>query len=126
MRKKELTILLSGDEFYPYQLQSILGYPVETLAERDVKAKTGKYKGQPSPYGMGIIRASEDLLIDELLNKWVEILYSRREEIKTLRIQEIEFMVQTGDIDFDEFSIAPGIIQKMAGIKARLKILKLD
>jgi hypothetical protein len=125
-KKKEITILFTGDDFHPYQLQAMLGYPVETLAEKDAIAKSGRYKGNRSPYGMGLVRATGEGPLNVILEKWVDILHSKKEELEALRIQEIEFMCQTKDIEGDEFFISPGTLLWMAELKAQIRILNLD
>lgn len=52
---KEVCVHIEGKIVSFEELGNILGIPIETLVEYNKIADRGRYKGKPSPYGIGMI-----------------------------------------------------------------------
>ena len=58
MNYYSVDIQLEGDKFYPSKLMEKIKQPIKILAEFGAIAKKGRYKGDPSPYGLGLLEVT--------------------------------------------------------------------
>lgn len=74
-----IEIVFEGSQFRPQVLKEKGGLPLEVVAEFGAVATKGRYKGQPSPYGLALLKvsaaATDDInpLLSETLNRLMEL-----------------------------------------------------
>ena len=118
----EIYIRLSGDGFKPSVLSERIGLPIEIISETGVIAKRGKYKGKPSPHGMGIIDISiPDISINTLVGVYSARLYDWKKILHELYVDDITIGINTFGLEY-ELDFGFRLLGDLASMKIGLEI----
>jgi len=124
MKYPVIYIRFEGNNFYPSKLKEKTKYPIEVLAEYGETSTKGRYKGKPSPYGIGIlaIQANNDTKdIYEVLRKYSSELVDRRAYLKESGVEEIIFDIEASKDFPSEISISAAILKDLSLLNARVE-----
>ncbi len=124
MKNSVIDIRFEGSKFYPSKLKRKLNLPIEVLAEYGEISTSGRYKGQPSPYGMGLLEISlleKQKNINELFQEYCIKLFGWKEDLKEFGVDEIIIdIANTSEFPVD-ISISNDILHNLSSINARVE-----
>src|SRR6185436_4912247 len=121
MNEINIDIRFEGDKFYPTKLRDLTGFPIEVLSEYGEIADKGRYKGKPSPYGLALLkieREKENDDLNEVFNRYLEKLLSKKEQLNEIGVEEIIIDVETPILKESEFSFNNELLQKIFQLNA--------
>ena len=107
MNVSHLFIMLKGDKFYPSKLAPAVPWPLKILAETGQLSPRGRFKGQPSPYGMATIDVPElgkfgfsnKMSLQDIIEAYADALIQHIEALKKYGVEEIIFDIGEGNVD---------------------------
>jgi len=117
-----IDIIIKGQGFSPKSLKTTSKLPIEVLVESGETAKIGRYRGKPSPYGIGLIKV--DSLNDKRLLLYPTILLKYKKDFKRLRIEEIIFDIDTSSKEVENILFDSRFIHLIASLNARIQFHK--
>ena len=124
-----LLIRFEGNKFYPSKLREKLNLPVEILAEYGAISSSGRYKGQPSPYGMGLLEITsteKQKTINDLFQEYCIKLFSWKDALKDCGVDEIIIdIANTRDFPVD-ISFTNDMLHNLSLINARVEFHTAD
>lgn len=95
-------IRFTGDGFKPAEIASELGVEILILASSGSIATRGRYKGKPSPYGMGIIEINHPTTtLNNLVSEYAEKLIIWKPILTDNGVTEITLGVNTYGDDYE-------------------------
>jgi hypothetical protein len=124
MKYAAVYIRFEGNHFYPSRLKEKTNYPIEVLAEYGEISAKGRYKGKPSPYGIGVleIQANKDKEdIYDIIRKYsLELLY-KKDYLQESGVEEIVFDIETSKDFTSEISISAEMLKDLSLLNARVE-----
>jgi hypothetical protein len=129
MNHSAIDIRFEGSKFYPSKLKRKLNLPIEILAEYGAIAPNGRYKGQPSPYGMGLLEISspekQDNLND-LFQEYCTKLLEWKDDLKECGVDEIIIDI-ANNRDFPaDISLSHDVLHNLSLINARVELHSMN
>jgi len=124
MNYASLDIRFEGSKFYPSKLKEKTSLPIKVLAEYGEISNKGRYKGIPSPYGIGILEisnAGSETKIPLLIKEYTTKLLKNTNELKESGVDEIIFDIESSKSDTSEISLSPDILQNLSALNARVE-----
>lgn len=121
MNKSFVDIQLKGEGFSPTLLQQKTNLPLEIIVESGDIAKIGRYKGEKSPFGIGII--SFEFSAEKIL-EWSNKLKSLKSELDLFNVSEIIFDLEADDEVFSFLNISSELVKNLAALNADFNIRK--
>jgi hypothetical protein len=122
--KTYVDIQFKGAGFSPKRLRELTKLPIESLVESGELGKIGRYKGKPTPYGIGLLKV--DALDNNLLTKYSKTLLKEKDALKESKVEEIIFDVEASPKDLASFSISPELAKLIASLNARLEFNQVE
>jgi len=124
MKYASVDIRFEGSKFYPSKLKERTQLPIKTLAEHGEISPKGRYKGKPSPYGIGVLEISptgKQNNIYELIEEYSRRLLNSTNELKECGVDEIIFDIENSK-DFPvEISLSKDIVRNLSSLNARVE-----
>ena len=119
-----INISLSGNGFYPSKLD--LGISLDISAETGVLQDKGRYKGEPSPYGLCYIREEgKDYEMNDIALKYCKILLNKKDLLKDVKINFNIILNQKKENSVDLF-FESELLLFLYKLKATLEINVID
>jgi hypothetical protein len=129
MNHSTIDIRFEGNKFYPSKLNQKLNLPIEVLAEYGEISSNGRYKGQPSPYGMGLLEISlseKQNNINELFREYCIKLLEWKDDLKEYGVEEIIIDIANArDFPMD-LSLSNDILHSLSLINARVEFHSIN
>lgn len=124
MKHPAIYIRFEGKNFYPSKLKEKTKYLIKVLAEAGEIATKGRYKGKPSPYGIGVLEIRADKNKEDIYNilqKYSSELLNNRAFLKESGVEEIVFDIETLKDFASEISISAAILKDLSLLNARVE-----
>ena len=123
MHQSALDIRYEGSKFYPSKLKQKLNLPIEILAQYGEISSSGRYKGQPSPYGMGLLEvSSNEMDINDLLREYSGKLTEWKSDLQECGVDEIVLDIEdSNDFPF-EISLSPDLMHNLTFMNVSIEI----
>jgi len=115
-------IRFEGNKFSPKLLETLTGFPLKVLAEYGEISKKGRYKGQPSPYGMAFLDIDYELKennLIEVLDKYTTILLRKKGALNESHVDEIIFDIETSK---NNVPLEGEVLRKLGELNAKIEI----
>lgn len=125
MRKTYIDFVFEGPRFSPRKLKELTGLPMEALAEFGEVSIRGRYKGEKSPYGLGLLKVDSNgglADISKAVSQITKELINRRQELKESGVEEITLDVENLSQSDIEITIDKNLIQTMSQLNASIDI----
>ena len=119
--KTNIDIHFKGNSFSPKKLSELTRLPIESLVESGEISKIGRYRGKPSPYGIGLLKLNPE---ENVIDKYCTILLGYKSALKESKVEEILFDIETND-GFQYFSILPKTAKILSTLNARIEFHKI-
>ena len=113
-----IDIQFKGKDFVPIDLSQGINLPIETLVSSGQLGKVGRYKGQPVPYGIGLLKINPTA---ETMNEYSDLLLKNKAKLKKYKVEEIVFDVDANSTGLKEISISGGLLKKLSSLNARIQ-----
>ncbi len=117
-------IRFKGKGFSPKKLGEVTKLPIEVLVESGEKGKIGRYRGKPSPYGIGLLKI--DTLDNQKLISYCDILIKKKDELKAANLEEIVFDIETSSKNLSSFTINSELAKMLVLLNARLEFNQIE
>lgn len=118
-----IDIQFKGSLLKPAELGKATGLSIESLAESGQIAKKGRYKGQASPYGLGILKVNPSA--DDLL-KVVHQLQTQKAQILSYGVEEILVDIDANGEELEKLSFSNELIHALASLNAKVQFFNHD
>lgn len=112
-----IDIHFKGDGFSPKKLKTLTKFPLEILVEAGEVATKGKYRGIPSPYGIALLKIAPD---QNSILEWCDRLLQQRKSLKTSKVEEIIFDIESTRNFTSSFSVTPELSSRLSKLGAKL------
>jgi len=129
MNYNTIDIRFEGNKFYPSKLKQKLNLPIEVLAEYGEISTSGRYKGQLSPYGMGLLEISfpeNHNNINGLFHEYCNKLFNWKDILKEFGVEEIIIDIANTKDYVANISLSNDILHILSEINARIEFHSLD
>lgn len=123
MKYPAVYIRFEGNNFYPSKLKEKTNYPIKVLAEYGEISTKGRYKGKPSPYGMGVIEIQTNNHHENIYNiikKYISELLKKKADLKESGVEEIVFDIEASKDFTTEISISADILKDLSLLNAQV------
>lgn len=128
MNYSTIDIRFEGNRFYPSKLKRKLNLPIEVLAEYGTIAANGRYKGQPSPYGMGLLEISPEKQenINDLFLEYCNKLLEWKDDLKECGVDEIIIDIANAKNSPFDISLSIDVLHNLSLINARVELHSIN
>lgn len=124
-----IDIRFVGKEFYPSKLVEKTQLPIQVLAEYGKTSTKGRYKSEPSPYGIGILKIPTDSSQKgtyDLIKKYSDNLLKNKNELLESGVEEIIINIGSPKSSSTEISLAPDILHTLSLLNASVEFYTVD
>jgi len=123
MNHSAIDIRFEGSKFYPSKLKKKLNLPIEVLAEYGEISPSGRYKGQPSPYGMGLLEvSSKEMDTNDLLKEYSLKLNEWKNDLQECGVDEIIFDIEDSTDSPFEISLSKDLMRSLTLMNVSIEI----
>lgn len=113
-----IDIRFQGADLSPRQLAEQLKLPIEPLVTSGDIGKTGRYRGKPVPYGIGLLKIEPTI---EAIGYYADLLSQRLPLLKNHCIDELIIDVDLASSPANDFVLSAKLMQKLSAIEARIQ-----
>lgn len=113
-----IDIQFKGQTLRPRALSAAIGMSIESLIESGELGKIGRYKGQPSPYGIGLLKVKPST---SELEKVVQNLADQLSLLATYGVEEIVIDVDTNIENLEKLHFSNKLMKYCAALNARIQ-----
>jgi hypothetical protein len=129
MNYASLDIRFEGSRFYPSKLKERTSLPIKVLAEYGEISAKGRYKGMPSPYGMGIIEISKPEIktnISALILEYCNRLLDNKNDLKECGVDDIIFDIERSKDAPAEILLSTNILRNLSALNATVEFHTIE
>ncbi|MGI9192125.1 MAG: hypothetical protein ACR2IL_08370 [Chitinophagaceae bacterium] len=112
-----IDVQFKGNGLVPEQLAKQLNLPLTVLMSSGAIAPIGRYKGQESPYGIGVYQIKFNY--DDLI-QLIDYLYEQRHELNSCFVDTIIFDIPGTETLQNQFVFNAMYLNKMKHLKASI------
>jgi hypothetical protein len=113
-----LDIQFIGNNLNVNNLSKDINVPLENIVSAGEIAKLGRYKGLPSPYGIGLLKIEPNI---ESITYYTEILLKVKDLILKNNVEEIIYDVDANAEDLENITLTSSILMKLSQLNAKIK-----
>ena len=125
MKYNTVDIRFEGSKFYPSKLKERTKLPIDILAEYGVISSIGRYKGQRSPYGIGLLDISspgKENNVNDLIREYCIKLLEWKDVLKECGVDEIIIDIENSREFPMDISLSNDLLFNLSTINARVEL----
>jgi hypothetical protein len=116
-----LDIQFIGNNLNVNNLSKDINLPLESIVSAGEIAKLGRYKGLPSPYGIGLLKIDPSI---ESITYYTDILLNVKDSILKNNVEEIIYDVDANSEDLENITLTSSIMMKLSLLNAKIQFNK--
>lgn len=112
-----IDIQFKGKGFSPRKLMELSKLPLEIIAETGEIATKGRYKDNPLPFGLALLKLEDN---PEILDIWTDKLLEIKSALEVSKVGEIIFDIESKVENLTNFSISKDLAGKLSQLNGRI------